>query len=63
MDLGSAIIIEIQYGFNISIWPSLNPRFLPLVPCSLRSCILDPPYSVHRRAPELAYVAYSIMSK
>ena len=45
LDLGSWIRhIEIQYGLNISIWPSLNPRFLPGVPCNLRSWILDPPY-------------------
>ena len=31
--------IEIQYGFNISIWPSLNPRFLPKSP--EESWILD----------------------
>ena len=40
MDLGSWIRhIEIQYGFNISIWPSLNPRFLPKSPAE--SWILD----------------------
>ena len=45
LDHGSWICyIEIQYGLNISIWPSLNPRFLPGVPCNLRSWILDPPY-------------------
>ena len=30
--------------YNISIWPSLNARFLPGVPSSLGSWILDPPY-------------------
>ena len=32
--------IESQYVLNISIWPSLNPRFLPGVPCNLGSAIL-----------------------
>ena len=33
LDLGSWIRhIEIQYGFKISIWLSLNPRFLPKSP-------------------------------
>ena len=40
LDRGSWIrCIEIQYGLNISIWASLNPRFLPGVPCNLGSWI------------------------
>ena len=40
LDLGSwTRHIEIQYGFNISMWPSLNPRFLPKSP--EESWILD----------------------
>ena len=45
LDQGSWICdIEIEYGLNISIRPSLNPRFLPGIPRNLGSWILDPPF-------------------